>query len=178
MCTTPRLRAASGLSELQRAMQLMQRDVLELSQRSVRDELGDALPALSIGTDVPLEMTRFGWRNPLGQRRSELQRIAYVVRDDVLYRYYWNVLDRAEDTQPVTQVLLHGVSNIEFSAVDAGGNAHAFWPIAAGDSSAIDPTTKLAAIQVQVTVAPFGEITRLWDVPVPFTVASSGPVSP
>ncbi len=166
------------LSELQRAMQLMQRDVLELAQRSVRDELGDSLPALRNGTDVVLEMTRFGWRNPLGQRRSELQRVAYVLRDDILYRYYWNVLDRAEDSKPVMQTLLHGVSNIEVAAVDAGGNEHAFWPIG-GDGSDSDPTTQLAAIQVRVTVAPFGEITRLWDVPGPFVAAASiGTVSP
>ena len=95
--------AARGerLGELQRAMQLMQRDVLEIAPRSVRDEMGDALPAMRIGTDVALELTRSGWSNPLGQRRSELQRVAYVARDDTLYRYYWNVLDRAEDTQPV-----------------------------------------------------------------------------
>ncbi len=97
------------LGELQRAMQVMQRDVLELTPRSVRDEMGDALPAMRIGRTSALELTRSGWRNPLGQRRSELQRVAYVVRDDILYRYYWNVLDRAEDTQPVTQELLHDV---------------------------------------------------------------------
>ena len=43
--------------------------------------MGDALPSLRIGTDVALELTRSGWRNPLGQRRSELQRVAYILRD-------------------------------------------------------------------------------------------------
>lgn len=164
------------LGELQRAMQLMQRDILELAPRSVRDEMGDALPTLRIGTDLALELTRYGWRNPLGQRRAELQRVAYVAHDDILYRYYWNVLDRAEDTKPVVQELLHDVSSVEISAVDVTGNQHAFWPITGGGDS--DPTTKLAAIQVRVTAAPFGEITRLWDVPAPFVAPTTVGTAP
>ena len=161
------------LMELQRAIQIMQRDVLELAPRSVRDEMGDALPTLRVGSELALEMTRLGWRNPLGQRRSELQRIAYVARDDILYRYYWNVLDRAEDTKPVVQELLHDVSSVEISAVDVGGNVHSFWPVTGEDNS--DPTKRLAAIQLRLTVAPFGEITRLWDVAAPFVPPSSTP---
>ena len=159
------------LGDLQRAMQLMQRDVLEIAPRSVRDEMGDALPALRIGTDIALELTRSGWRNPLNQRRSEMQRVAYVARDDTLYRYYWNVLDRAEDTQPVIQELLRDVSGVEVRAIDVSGNEHAFWPLG-GDLDS-DPSAKLAAIQIRFTVAPFGEITRLWDVPPPFSAPSA-----
>jgi general secretion pathway protein J len=158
------------LGELQRAMQLMQRDVLELTQRSVRDEMGDAIPSLRIGTDVALELTRSGWRNPLGQRRSELQRVAYVKRDEILYRYYWNVLDRAEDSQPVVQELLHDVTEIEVNAIDVSGNEHAFWPLV-GDLQS-DPSTKLAAIKVRFNAAPFGDVTRVWDVPAAFLALS------
>ena len=161
------------LGELQRAMQLMQRDVLELAQRPVRDEMGDAIPSLRIGSDTALEFTHSGWRNPLGQRRSELQRVAYVARDEILYRYYWNVLDRAEDSQPVIQELLHDVTEVEVSAIDVSGNEHAFWPLV-GDLQS-DPSTKLAAIQVRLTAAPFGEITRVWDVPAAFVAPSAGP---
>ncbi len=164
------------LGELQRAMQLMQRDVLEIAPRSVRDEMGDVLPVLRIGTDTAIELTRNGWRNPLGQRRSEMQRVAYVAREDTLYRYYWNVLDRAEDTKPVIQELLHEVSAVEVRAVDVSGNEHAFWPLG-GDLDS-DPASKLAAIQVRLTVAPFGEITRLWDVPPPFVAPSSAGPAP
>ena len=99
-----------------------------------------------------------------------MQRVAYVARDDTLYRYYWNVLDRAEDTKPVIQELLHDVSGVEVRAVDVSGNEHAFWPL--GGDLDTDPSAKLAAIQIRFTVAPFGEITRLWDVPPPFTAPS------
>jgi general secretion pathway protein J len=151
------------LGELQLAMQILQRDVLEIAPRSVRDEMGDPLPALRIGTDIALELTRSGWRNPLGQRRSELQRVAYQLQDGTLTRYYWNVLDRAEDTVPVAQELLHNVSELTVYAVDVSGNTHAYWPLV-GDQMQ-DPAQQLAGIEVQINVAPFGEITRLWDVP-------------
>jgi len=164
------------LGELQRAMQLLQRDVLELAPRSVRDELGDSIPPLRIGSEIPLELTRSGWRNPLAQRRSELQRVAYVLRDDTLYRYYWNVLDRAEDSQPVIQELLRDVSELHVDALDVSGNEHAFWPLV-GDLQS-DPDMKLAGIQVRLTATPFGEITRVWDVPAEFVAPATPGAGP
>ncbi len=160
------------LGEVQRALMLMQRDVLEIAPRSVRDEMGDALPVLRLGGDIGIELTHEGWRNPLGQRRSDLQRVAYVAHDETLYRYYWNVLDRAEDTKPVVQELLHDVSDFAIAAIDASGNEHAYWPLV-GDSGS-DPATKLAGVQVRMTVKPFGEITRVWDVP---PIGAQGPGS-
>jgi general secretion pathway protein J len=150
------------LGELQRALQIMQRDVFEMTPRAVRDEMGDPLPAMRIGTDIVLELTRAGWRNPLGQRRSELQRVAYQVKDGTLMRYYWNVLDRAEDSQPVAQELLHDVTGLEVLALDVSGNEHAYWPLV-GDLTS-DPNMKLAGIEIRFEATPFGEIKRVWDV--------------
>src|SRR3954452_22907679 len=59
------------LGELQRAMMLMQRDLLEMAPRSVRDEMGDALPVMRLGGDIGIELTHEGWRNPMSQRRSD-----------------------------------------------------------------------------------------------------------
>jgi len=151
------------LGDVQRALMMMQRDVLEMAPRSVRDEMGDSLPTMRLGTDIGFELTHDGWRNPLNQHRSELQRVAYVAHDETLYRYYWNVLDRAEDTKPVVQELLHDVTSLEVSAVDASGNEHAYWPLVGEQGN--DPSTNLAGILVRLNVKPFGEITRLWDVP-------------
>lgn len=162
------------LADLQRAMQVLQRDVMQLSQRGVRDELGGPLPALRLGGSSPLEFTRRGWRNPLDQRRSELQRVAYLVTDGVLYRYYWNVLDRAEDSEPIVQALLDDVQAFEVSALDVSGNEHEFWPLL--DELATDARTQLAGIRLVLNVPPFGEITRLWDVPAAFA-PQAGPAS-
>ena len=161
------------LGELQRAIQIMQRYVLQMTARTVRDEMGDPLPTVRVGNDILLELTRSGWRNPLRQRRSELQRVAYQLRDETLFRYYWNVLDRAEDSQPAAQELLHDVKAIEVHALDVSGNDHAYWPLV-GDLTS-NPDMQLAGIEVRLDVAPFGEITRVWDVPQYAAAAEGNP---
>jgi general secretion pathway protein J len=161
------------LAEVQRSMQILQRDLLQLSPRGIRDQLGDPLEPLMIGADGMIEFTRFGWRNPLGRPRSELQRVGYVVQDDTLFRAYWMVLDRAPDSEPQLQELLKGVEQAEFFAVDRSGNEHSFWP-PAGDFRN-DPNLQLAAIVLRIDAAPFGVIERVWPVPNPNQTVS--PVS-
>lgn len=162
----------SRLLEVQRAMQILQRDVLQLSGRGVRDALGDPVEPLLIGADGMIEFTRFGWRNPLGRPRSELQRVGYVLQDDVLYRAYWMVLDRAPDSEPQLQRMLAGVEQIEFSALDASGNEHSFWP-PAGDYRN-DPNLQLAGIVLHLDAPPFGVIERVWPVANPDVVINGG----
>ena len=152
------------LSDLQRAVQVLQRDVLAVANRGVRDQLGDPLPAMAIDPDGMLEMTRSGWRNPLGLPRAELQRVAYRLEDDTLHRIYWPVLDRTPDTEPVTQTLLEEVDSVEFFALDVGGNEHSFWPLDTGGGDP-DPANRLTAIGVRFTAVPWGDVERVWLVP-------------
>jgi general secretion pathway protein J len=156
-------------TEVQRAMQILQRDILQLTNRPVRDELGDPLEPMVIGADGLIEFTRLGWRNPLAQHRAEEQRVAYVLQDDKLRRAYWNVLDRTPATEPVLQDLLEGVENVEFLALDLSGNTHSFWPVASGIAS---PDTQLVGIVVRMEIQPFGTVERIWTVP------SLGPLGP
>ncbi|NJN51896.1 MAG: type II secretion system minor pseudopilin GspJ [Gammaproteobacteria bacterium] len=149
------------LAAIQRAMDLVQRDVLQAANRTVRDELGDELPALRVSPDLPLEVTRLGQRNPLELPRSDAVRVAYAMRDGSLVRLLWSVLDRANDTLPVAQVVLSDVDALEVTVIDSSGNEHAFWPLV-GDLAA-DPDMRLAGIKLEATMQPFGEITRVWD---------------
>ncbi len=149
------------LASIQRAMDLLQRDVMQATNRTVRDELGDELPALRVAPGVPLEVTRLGLRNPLELSRSEAVRVAYVVRDGTLLRLMWNVLDRANDSVPLTQVVLEDVDAIEMVVVDASGNEHGFWPLI-GDL-ATDPALKMAGIRMNLSMPPFGDVSRVWD---------------
>lgn len=155
------------LAEVQRAMQILQRDVVQLLARSIRDELGDPVAPLlidsSIGNERLMEFTRQGWRNPLGQKRSELQRVAYLMQEDTLYRAYWSVLDRAPDSEPRLQRLLGNVDQLEFFALDVSGNEHSFWPLI-GDL-ATDPNMRIAAILMRIELKPFGIVERIWPVP-------------
>ena len=154
---------ADRLVEVQRAVELIRRDVQQLAHRHVRDELGEPVPTLDVNQVGVMRFTRRGWSNPLERQRSELQRVAYVLEGDLLYRVFWPVLDRGADTQPVSQLLLPGVETVEVSAIDVSGRRHAYWPLA-GESAA-DPERELAAFEIRLAVPPYGEIDRLWAVP-------------
>lgn len=161
---------AERLGEVQRAMQFIQRDLLQLSRRSIRDELGSTLPAIIIDADGLLEFTRLGWRNPLAGQRSDLQRVAYRRSGDTMLRNYWDVLDRVADSEPHEQELLTGVTRLEFIAIDARGEEYPFWPQDNGSSQpqpglGQDPARMLTAILMRAEVAGFGEMERLWPIP-------------
>ena len=82
------------LSQIHRAMLVVERDMLQFRNRPIRMAQGEPLPALMIGDEGALSMTRGGWRNPLQRPRSELQRVGYRIQDEKLVRAYWPVLDR------------------------------------------------------------------------------------
>lgn len=169
------------LAEIHRAMGIMQRDILQLVDRPVLGPLGDPLPRFELSATGAITFTRQGWQNPLQRARSNLQRVAYSVGDDTLYRAYWLPLDQAPDSEPVSQSLLKDVTSVEFFAIDAAGNEQTFWPPALGAASlGVSRTTKpkppppppgapdprrLAAVLVRMELEPFGQIERLWMVP-------------
>lgn len=108
-----------ALVSLQRAMGFIDRDIQQMIARPVRDEFGDELPALSIDSnnDYLLEFTRSGWPNPIDAKRSELQRVAYRLEENKLYRTYWLHLDRAQGSEPIEAVLLDDVDDFSVSAI-------------------------------------------------------------
>lgn len=150
------------LVEVQRAMQVMQRDVLQLANRSIRDPLGDSRESLLIQTDGTLEFTRAGWQNPLGRVRSNLQRVVYRLEGDVLYRAYFLNLDLVQDAEPQVQQMLTGVNNFEVLAIDVSGNEYAFWPVAGAEQN---PDQALAGLLLRFEMEPYGVLERLWAVP-------------
>jgi len=151
------------LGDIHRAMQVIQRDVMQLVDRPIRDTYGDPLQALIIGTDGAIEFTRGGWRNPLKLPRAEVQRVGYLLQDNKLLRGYWPVLDRAQDTEPAYQTLLTDVEQVEFYALDGSGNEHTFWPQTGASSE--DPATALVGIILRIEIAPYGVVERIWEVP-------------
>ncbi|MDP6376423.1 MAG: type II secretion system minor pseudopilin GspJ [Pseudomonadales bacterium] len=152
------------LVEMQRAMLMIKRDLIQLSSRGIRDMLGDPMQPLLIGSNGAIEFTRTGWRNPLQHKRAELQRVAYTVEEGDLYRLYWNVLDRAQDSEPFRQKLLTKVKQAEFVVFDASGDEHAFWPRA--EENADEANASVVGLMVRLEIEPFGEIERLWSIPV------------
>lgn len=148
------------LAELQRAMAIVSRDIEQMTRRPVRDAFGDSTAAITIGQPL-IEFTRRGWQNPLRAPRSELQRVAYTVADGDLVRQFWPLLDRGPDTEPIAQVLLRGVADVEFLAHAADTQEFRYWPVA------VDPDaegTALEAIEMRLDHAVYGRLARLWPV--------------
>jgi general secretion pathway protein J len=155
------------LAALQTALMVMERDVEQAVPRGVRDDLGDAEPALQgggTGTTF-LVLTRDGWRNPLGLARSNLQRVAYDFSDDQLRRESWSLLDRPPDSQPYSEVLLDQVTAVEVRFLDRDGQWSDYWPprtAAAVQAMDVPPPR---AIEISLDMEGWGRITRLFRVP-------------
>jgi general secretion pathway protein J len=150
------------LGRLQMLFVLMGRDIEQTARRSVRDNYGDSLPAL-LGSNTALEFTRAGWRNPAGLRRSHLQRVAYGLTDETLTRATWDVLDRAQDSEPRTVNLLGEVTALEIRYLDGSGEWRSDWPPSAGaDRPAAAPLPR--AIEITLEVKGWGSIMRLFRV--------------
>lgn len=158
--------------DLLRAMQKIEQDFEQITLRGIKNISGENLPALSGGQgyEYLVEFTRRGWSNPLGYRRSQLQRVAYDVQGDVLYRFYWQVLDRAARSQPIKQVLLENITFFDIQFINEQKEGSPFWPprsIVGADSatgSLDDLRSGLSAIQIEIELEPFGVIRRIFPV--------------
>ena len=88
--------AMQRLQQVQLAMLNLSRDFTQLSLRSIRDEYGNSTNYLlsGQGSDIIIEFTRGGRRNPAELLRSHLQRVAYKLEENTLSRLHWPHLDR------------------------------------------------------------------------------------
>ncbi|MRI34626.1 type II secretion system protein GspJ [Endozoicomonas sp. OPT23] len=118
------------LDVLQRAQLIMEKDLFQLVGRSIRDEFGDRKPAVQApaGEGELIAFTRSGWRNPLNEIRSDLQRVQYEVDEGKLIRSYWKMLDRAPDPIQIRQVLLEQVQRVRLRFMDEKKSWRSTWP--------------------------------------------------
>ena len=151
------------LQELHRGLQILQRDILQFVDRPIRNGYGETREAFLIGLDGTLELTRSGWRNPLGYARSEVQRVAYTWQDKKLIRGYWAELDRAAISEPNYQTLFEEIERAEFYAVDGRGNEHLTWT--SGNRNQNDPLDRIVAIVVRIEMEPEYFVERIWELP-------------
>ncbi|MCY4129957.1 MAG: type II secretion system minor pseudopilin GspJ [Gammaproteobacteria bacterium] len=152
------------LGEWHRAMNIIEQDMLQINGRQIRDEFGDYRPGVVADSDQ-IEFTRGGWGNFLGDQRSDQQRVAYFLYEDQLIRRYWEVLDRAQDTEPIDQLLLQTVNSIQFELLDRNGEEHYFWP----PSTYIDEGeiySPLVAVRLTLELPQLGTVSHLWLVPI------------
>ena len=173
------LRASSVQNdELGRALALIDRDIRQFTPRAVRDEFGDAQPAISGGPLAwhLLSLTRAGWYNTQNLPRSDLQRVNYYLEDGALWRAYYPVLDRLSNTQRLEVRLLDDVEEFELRFLDSveqlqvgrGGeidtdNWPRNWVVDRSQPGAALPPP--AAIELRLTVVDVGELRRLYVLP-------------
>jgi len=152
------------LSDIQRSMLNLARDIEQASLRSIRDELGGKKTALTGGQNIDstiIELTRSGWRNPAQQQRSQLQRVAYSFEDNQLIRLYWYHLDHLQTDESVQRVLLTDVESIKIRYLDKDWSDT--WPKLGVDQN--DVTTPLPrAIEITLELKDWGKITRLFRI--------------
>ena len=109
------LQSLDRTTALQKAYVRLRNDLQQLRARPARDGFGEPQPALQVQADGAVEFTRSGWRNPLGQPRSGLERVAYRLDGDGrLIRASWRVLDRAQDSAVSEAVVLDQVEEIRW----------------------------------------------------------------
>lgn len=118
------------LSGNQRLVWQLGRDFRQMVNRSIIDEYGNELPAISDDPDeAVIEFTRAGWSNPLGWQRSELQRVAYRIgyhpesddnsseyyNDETQYliRMYWQTLDRVNESEVREQAVMPNIVDMQ-----------------------------------------------------------------
>ena len=155
---------AAQLARLQKTYLLLQRDFEQVVPRPVRDEYGDTLAPL-LG-DSQLQFTRGGWSNPAGHPRSSLRRVAYRLEDQELTRYAWSVLDRAQNSEPLEQPLLDGVTEISSRYLVENDEWQDSWPPATVAAIGDTETFSLPlAVEIQLEHERFGVVTWLFQMP-------------
>lgn len=164
--------SADAFMGLNLAYSIIQRDFNQFAPRPIRDQYGDLQPPIVFDNeDYIIEFTRRGWSNPVGRQRSRLQRVAYSLdfEEETLTRHFWEVLDRAEDSEPISQLLLEGVTDFRVTGFT-------------GDEEGIESDFTLEdegeavplAMEVIITTNALGDSYRLFQMVEPYLAGSGG----
>lgn len=152
--------------EVQRAVTLLTADFRQLAPRPVRQLVGDGYrPALfrdPNGLDLA-ELSRAGWPNTAGTPRGSVQRVVYLLEDQVLVRRHWNVTDATLANEPLSRKLLTGVERVELRYLDPDGEWQTQWP-AEGMRPEVALRARPRAVEMVIVLADYGELRRLVEV--------------
>ena len=155
------------MREVQRAVQMLAQDLTQIEPRPIREPLGEQrIPAVVAGDSVEykVEFTRAGWTNTAGLPRPTLQRVAYRLDQDGLWRDYWRVLDRTQTAEPVRYNLLKGVRSVTFRFMTSSREWVDRWPQIEGANPVEQERARPAAVEVTLELEDWGVIRRLVEV--------------
>lgn len=152
------------LAEIQRTNLFLTADLRQIIKRGIRDEYGDLQnPLISneLNSDITsrlIELTRSGYPNPLGVTRSNLQRVAYRLEENTLYRLSWTELDREPESLPYEVELCTDVTDLSFRFLDDQQEWHEQWPPLEGAATTALPR----GVELILELEDWGEIRRLY----------------
>jgi len=104
------------MRQLQQTFTLFERDFRFMVERPVRDEFGDDETAVVFdSSDIEGELIRMTVSEPDNSAvgSSRLRRVGWRLQDGDLYRDTWLVLDRVQDSEPVSRLILRDISQVE-----------------------------------------------------------------
>lgn len=151
--------ANQRLSELQFGLAYFARDWMQVSPRKIRNQYGDEENNIVI-EDNSIRFTRSGWSNLLQIKRSELQRVQYLLIDNNLVRRHWRSLDQGIAEQPLATILIHDVESLVINFINSSELEIPDWPDESSQS-ADDPI----ALIIDIELARMGQIRRILEIP-------------
>lgn len=156
------LESLERTTALQKAYVRLRNDFQQLRARPARDGFGEPQPALLVLPDGALEFTRSGWRNPLAQPRSALERVSYRLdQDGRLLRVGWRALDRAQASVASETAVLDQVEEIRWRFLEKAEWRDA-WPPAGGSAQpALGEVPR--AVELLLTLKDLGEVRLLFS---------------
>jgi general secretion pathway protein J len=170
-----------ALARWQRGIHRLRTDLAQALPRSVHDADQKPHPAM-VGRSDSITFTRGGWVNPMGQARSELQRLSYQLEtastpndtlatnallDDEqtqwLSRHAWRSLDGNDTLPDQRQFILPHIESIQLRYLVADTNTwKTQWPPANSQLGKLDSSLP-AAIEVNIKSQRFGATQHLID---------------
>lgn len=114
--------AAQRIKRVQRSYQLMQTDMMQIAQRTVRIGGGESAKQMLLAGDGVIDsqdhgiaFTRLGWRNPAQMfPRGTVQAVGYRLVDNRLERLHYLYPDQESGTEPQVTALLDDVEALKF----------------------------------------------------------------
>ncbi len=151
--------ANQRLSELQFGLAYFARDWMQVSPRKIRNQYGDEENNIVL-EDNSITFTRSGWTNLLQTKRSELQRVQYLLVDNNLVRRHWRSLDQGIAEQPLATILIHDVESLAINFINPSELEIPDWP----NESVRDGDDPIALI-IDIELARMGQIRRILEIP-------------
>ena len=145
------------LEAVQMSLTLFQRDIMQLTPRTVRDAFGDNEAAIVLFNGRELIFTRGGNFSSLKLDQTGLTRVSYSLQDEQFIRSHWRHLDSTQGDRPLSASLLSRVTNLQIRVLDQNNSWHLDWPIS--------DNAKIRALELTIELEDWGEIRRLFPAP-------------